>query len=142
MCACHDYMESRLTLPQSKDIAPELTNNQHFDLSAMPSPPQGPLHDDDWPSEKWQEWRNKVRFQAKDEKQERKALKKIESEMMTQKARAFIQRLFANKQRAAGKMIKGNSSNQKLTAPQDQEREICLGPGDLTKGPRLLSRPG
>ena len=53
-----------------------------------------------------------ARLQAKDEKKERKALRKVESNMMSQKARAFIQRL---KQRAANKMIKGSSSKQKIT---------------------------
>ena len=53
-----------------------------------------------------------ARLQAKDEKKERKALRKVESNMMSQKARAFIQRL---KQRAANKMIKGSSSKQNIT---------------------------
>ena len=39
-----------------------------------------------------------MRLQAKDEKKERKALRKIESKMMGQKARAFIQRLVATKE--------------------------------------------
>ena len=70
----------------------------------MPSPPQGLLHDDGRPSEEWQDWRDRERLQAKDEKKERKALRNMESKMMSQKARAFIQiiqRLLATKQRAA-----------------------------------------
>ena len=50
---------------------------------------------------------------------------------MSQKARTFIQRLFATKQRAANKMIKGNSSNHKITALRDQKGEICSDPEDL-----------
>ena len=73
----------------------------------------------------------RVRLQAKNEKKERKALRKVESKMMSQKARAFIQRLFATKQRAANKMIKGNSSYQKITALRDQKGEICSDPEDL-----------
>ena len=108
-----------------------MTKHQDFDPSTMPSPPQGPLHGDGGPSEVWQDWRDRIRLQVKDEKKERKALRLIESKMMSQKARAFIQSLFATKQRAANKLIKGNSSNQKITALQDQTGQICSDPGDL-----------
>ena len=49
---------------------------------------------------------------------------------MSQKARTSIQRLFATKQRAANKMIKGNSSNQ-ISALRNQKGEICSDPEDL-----------
>ena len=124
-------MESRSTLPQSTDIATELTKHQDFDPSTMPSPPQGPLHSDGRPSEEWQDWRDRVRLQAEDEKKEGKALRKIESKMMSQEARAFIQRLFPTNQRAANKKMKGNSSNQKIIALRDQNWEICSDPGYL-----------
>ena len=120
MCTYNDCMESHSTLPQSTDIATELTKYQDFDPSTVPSPAPGPLHGDGGPSEEWQDWRDRIRLQAKDEKKERKALRKIESKIMSQKARAFTQRLFATRQRAANKMIKGNSSNQNITALQDQ----------------------
>ena len=83
VCTYDDYMESRSTLPQSTDIATELTKHQDFNPSTMPSPPQGPLHGDGGPSDEWQDWRDGIRLQAKDEKRERKALRKIESKMMS-----------------------------------------------------------
>ena len=51
--------------------------------------------------------------------------------MMSQKARAFVQRLFATKQKAANKMIRGNSFNQKITALRDQKGVTCSDPEDL-----------
>lgn len=57
-----------------------------------------------------------MELQARDEMKERKALRKINSKMMTHKARAITQRAFATKQRAANTMIKGSSSNQQFTA--------------------------
>ena len=51
--------------------------------------------------------------------------------MMSQKARTFKQKIFATKERAVNKMIKGNSSNQKITAVGDQKGEICSDTEDL-----------
>ena len=63
-----------------------------LDPTAMSSAPQDPLHEDVRPSEEWQEWRDKVRVKTRDEIKERKALRKVESKMMSQKARASTQR--------------------------------------------------
>ena len=71
-------MKSRSPMPRSTDIATELTKHQDFYPSTVPSPPQGPLHDGGRPSEEWQAWKDSVRLQAKDEKKERKALRKID----------------------------------------------------------------
>lgn len=56
-----------------------------------------------------------IRLQAKDKK-ERYASRKIESEVVSHKAREFVQMLYAAKQRSADKTIKVTHLPQNITA--------------------------
>ena len=128
-----DAVESRDRANATKGIDALLVQHSDFDSNRMPFPPACPVLSEGHISQTWLAWREEVKKEAVIARATRKMIRIDEAKHLKAKYRTFIQRLFAKKQKAANKIIKGSSTNNKITALRDTEGNVHSDPEKVSK---------
>ena len=133
ICIYESLLESRDHNSAGAKEADCIAQHKDFDPARMPQPPSHQIMKDGLVSQDWLDFMADVKGLAAIEKKERRNIRLDEAKKQRIKARTFVQRLFATKQKAANKMIKGADSNSKITALRDQEGEIHCDPEGINR---------
>ena len=114
-CTFDDAVESHDRADATKGIDALLVQHSDFDSDRMPCPPACPVLSEARISQAWLVWQEEVKKEAVIARAKRKMIRVDEAKHQKAEYRTFIQRLFAKKQKAANKIIKGASTNNKIT---------------------------
>ena len=133
ICIYESLLESRDHKSAGAKEADCIAQHKDFDPARMPQPPSHQIMEDGLVSQDWLDFMANVKGLAAIEKKERRNIRLDEAKKQRTKARPFVQRLFATKQKAANKMIKGANSNSKITALRDREGEIHCDPEGINR---------
>ena len=132
-CTFDDAVESRDRANATKGIDAVLVQHSDFNSDRMPFPPACSVLSEGRISQAWLAWREKVKKEAVIARAIHNMIRVDKAKHQKAKYRTFIQRLFAKKQKAANKIIKGASTNNKITALKDTEGNVHFDPEKVSK---------